>query len=1204
MTTNVLIINRQLVFAVTIKQALEQTGAFEVHPFTSADAALEFIRSHPHDVALIDFTLPDGPGIVRRLRALQPDIAVIVSPTQPNSGVLIRELGLQGMIDAPFSARGIIPLIEHAVEQIEQPLTAITRSLNASDDPSSGETEVLSGGQLDALIDESEYRRTRPLPEQFPSKRSLEDEPPENLPMTRQFADEPDESPRMPWEFSDEPADMDFMGSDQKVENLPLTRPLPEQLPPTRILNEEEPVENLPGTRNLPEQPLSDIPDWLQSRLAEQSSMWGVDEDEEENDKPNFEPPTESKKTRIFDGDASELDLSPSIPEFSTLDSILSNVAPSEMFEPKVTDEDTPAVPSVDSGAVRQFLATKTPASDDVFGSVLGNIPAESPAAKPKSDTFEDLVKSMRGDKTHTPLPDRHQQFIDFILTGGMDNLLTEIEKHKTGPLPELEDDEDEDSEPIVTPSPPPQNIFEKLAEEEPPMPTLEESGTVGDLMLGVSDTGFRNVLAMMQGEEIDSTELEASYEQQPTARDIDQAFRNFFDQEIAAEPEPVIEMPAPLPPPVAEPREESPAIPAQLILETALDESTPIDSFSLGDLITNIERQLSEHTPEIQPPPSWGIPALPRPKQDDRYIKEPDFLPEEFPTSRPIQKLPSWRDEEISRPEPAPASDIDWSVLDEPDEFDDESLNRPAVAAQESAIPAAEIWNDENSANQFEDVADQFEDTVDQFEDSADQFEDKTLEDMAAEIERPLDTGMWDNLYEADEFENENLNEPAAAEQQPITLDAGMWNDLAADEVNEEIPEEVAEDFEQSPVLDDDLWNGSYEPVAADEQQSTLDSGLWDDLDIINAAEQENPEEIAQEFEQPPTLDMGMWDDLYEATVQGEAWNDEAVEADDFSSWNLPPTSIPIDMSIDESLSDETVMMQREDEQSIDLGQMADFDPFPGEMNIVGDDPYIAQIALSLTQVSLELTAEATLLTHESEIVASAGQLSTEEIKEFGVVVNDDWSAGEDESRIRFITLPSNGKGYMLYSRRTAGDFTLSMIFADTTPLKDIRRQGKRLNEALASVPDVPPVPIAAVVDTNEVASVPVQPVFVPQPNIPLTPYSYVWLLRDGNTRFNDVTTRAIRSGLAMQLREQGWQVKNIEAHDEYIYLVADVPGEQPAHEVVNDLKRRVAEIANMQDSSFVPQSMWADSYLIMTPGRELHPDEIDQFIQFERMF
>ena len=82
MATRLLIIHRQLDFAVIIKQALEQTGGFAVHPFTKAEAAFDFLRDHPQDIALVDFKLPGraGPRIVQQLRALQPDIAVVVSP--------------------------------------------------------------------------------------------------------------------------------------------------------------------------------------------------------------------------------------------------------------------------------------------------------------------------------------------------------------------------------------------------------------------------------------------------------------------------------------------------------------------------------------------------------------------------------------------------------------------------------------------------------------------------------------------------------------------------------------------------------------------------------------------------------------------------------------------------------------------------------------------------------------------------------------------------------------------------------------------------------------------------------------------------------------------------------------------------------------------------------------------------------------------
>src|ERR1044071_126943 len=100
MATRVLILNRQLAFAVKIKQALEQTGLFDVHPFTKADTAFDFLRDHPQDVALVDFTLPgrSGAKTIQQLRDIQPDLAVIVSPRQSDSDVEM--LNVQGMIDA------------------------------------------------------------------------------------------------------------------------------------------------------------------------------------------------------------------------------------------------------------------------------------------------------------------------------------------------------------------------------------------------------------------------------------------------------------------------------------------------------------------------------------------------------------------------------------------------------------------------------------------------------------------------------------------------------------------------------------------------------------------------------------------------------------------------------------------------------------------------------------------------------------------------------------------------------------------------------------------------------------------------------------------------------------------------------------------------------------------------------------------------
>jgi hypothetical protein len=114
----------------------------------------------------------------------------------------------------------------------------------------------------------------------------------------------------------------------------------------------------------------------------------------------------------------------------------------------------------------------------------------------------------------------------------------------------------------------------------------------------------------------------------------------------------------------------------------------------------------------------------------------------------------------------------------------------------------------------------------------------------------------------------------------------------------------------------------------------------------------------------------------------------------------------------------------------------------------------------------------------------------------------------------------------------------------------------------------------------------------------VTLAPYAYVWL---SNTALEAADAQAIELGLPVHLREQGWQVRKVEAQGEYVYILADVPGEQPAHEVVRDLKRRAAALVHMR----TPEATlaWTDGYLVMTPGRPLESEEIEQFIRFERL-
>ncbi|MBC7813245.1 MAG: transposase [Burkholderiales bacterium] len=873
MTTRILIINRHLAFAVTLKQALEKTGIYEVFPFTEVDAGLDFLRESPQDVALVDFGLPDVLGIelVRQLRDVQPNLAIIVSPRQSDTAIL-NGLRLQAMIDTPITARTLIPIIQSALEQVRQ----------------------------------------------------------------------------TQWPEAD-----DFKASPQS------------------------------------------------SREDETSAA----------------PP---RRFNLYPGDLN-MQQPGSVPEFSSLDNVLSQFGESNFFDsPSPDDGDTPVTPqetAADDPSPFRVIGGQATSGQE-FEDVLTALGDEgeggsdnTPFKQADRSGFNELVDSMRGDQPHTSLPDRHRQLIEFILADASSGEgPTEGERRRPG----------EDLLESLLES----TTFRRLAEEEPPMPLFEESGTVGDLMLGVADSGFQNVLSIMRDESREDRGDSDSTASRPL---------NLENADTT---------------PGADINATADAIPAQFILEATMDTSTPIE-VALDEIRASMERG------ELLPPDA------------DLYVREPDFLRE--------PGVPDFGNTTI---------DLIGQTT------------RPSQSQEE------------------------------QLEQDIQEARDSTTEQLLPSQQ----------------------TRPAP----PVTLP------------------------EQSPPKPKMPTPPKTPPVpAAPPVPAVPATDAWDEA-------------------------AWAWDASADTDQRAESI--EAVE----EAWPISSAN-PSDTPI------------------INV-------PVPTE------DSELAKMALSLTQVSLELTAEASLLSRDGEVIAVAGHLSSTDLESLLNAIANDWDAETGAARIRFITLPSSGKEYMLYSRRTDSEYTLSMIFAGTMPLRAIRRQGDRLLDALDAVPDAPPIieesqEILRPLESTAVSEAPAPEITQPAPALdqtaprdvspparasqemvitptpatpevgPLTAYAYVWLLRDREGRLSERAAEAIHAGLNVQLAEQHWQIRVLEVQEDYVYLVTDVPGETPPPELIRDLKRRSADIARTQDSTIEPSNLWADSYLVITPGRELDLEEIQQFINFERM-
>lgn len=275
--------------------------------------------------------------------------------------------------------------------------------------------------------------------------------------------------------------------------------------------------------------------------------------------------------------------------------------------------------------------------------------------------------------------------------------------------------------------------------------------------------------------------------------------------------------------------------------------------------------------------------------------------------------------------------------------------------------------------------------------------------------------------------------------------------------------------------------------------------------------------------------------------------------------------------------------------------------------VEVKSDDPYIASLALTLTQMSLELTAEATVLIQNGQIVAHAGVLPIDDVEAIYEQIPDNLEAAPRQGRIRFLTMPGTGMDYMLYSRGTEQDFTLSLIFSGTIPLHAIRRQGKRLEDALLTMPETPSVSpfIEGAVeqaDSPETESDGDDSIMEPVDAGPTEPMTFVWMLRDPDAGMKDDLMAHLRTALQQTLMAQGWQIHTLTVYEDFVYLFADVPGEETGKARIRDLMQQSAGILSTRYAG-MDRGIWADSYLILTPGREMTAEELQDFIHFVRI-
>ena len=133
-----------LILGLTVSMCRELACAPTVEGFRRADEALDWVRTHTPDIALLDINMPDMDGLTlaARLKELRPDVAVIFLTGYSEYAVDAFGLHASGYLLKPVSAERLAAEIDYAMRG-RQP------------EPKSRHIFVRTFGEFDVFVDES-----------------------------------------------------------------------------------------------------------------------------------------------------------------------------------------------------------------------------------------------------------------------------------------------------------------------------------------------------------------------------------------------------------------------------------------------------------------------------------------------------------------------------------------------------------------------------------------------------------------------------------------------------------------------------------------------------------------------------------------------------------------------------------------------------------------------------------------------------------------------------------------------------------------------------------------------------------------------------------------------------------------------------------------------------------------------------------------
>jgi DNA-binding NarL/FixJ family response regulator len=280
--------------------------------------------------------------------------------------------------------------------------------------------------------------------------------------------------------------------------------------------------------------------------------------------------------------------------------------------------------------------------------------------------------------------------------------------------------------------------------------------------------------------------------------------------------------------------------------------------------------------------------------------------------------------------------------------------------------------------------------------------------------------------------------------------------------------------------------------------------------------------------------------------------------------------------------------------------------------------DP-VAAMALQLTQLTVESAAQVSVLSRDGTLVAMAGLLPDRDIKALLEEVSRAWQdreRGQNAAIFRYIQLPG-GSDFLMYSTPTVESMILTTLFPGDIPLKQIRRQSRQLREVLEKIPEPSESPAAITQlsrptdlrppeglrdtatepapDVAPSAEPPAESTAAPEtmrPEEPYASYAFVWL--PAQEPLTPELAGMVLNWLHGIAGEHFWDIEGAEIQPSYVMVQIGVPASQTPSATVELLKRETAARAQRE-------TLWADAYYVITPGRAVTQQEIGNFIAYQ---